>query len=609
MTERKKQPFVAIKDITDLTKGKRVIAIGDIHGCFDDFQELLKICQWNHEKDILVLAGDLIDRGPKIKETLHWVRTTPNVFTILSNHEDKLLRYLKGAKVSIGSMKETIEQCGSYLDDGLRDWLESLPCILKFDDNKYLVHAGINPNFPIDKQKKEFCMYARHFNSERNTFADHSAGMWWEHPNRGGEQIFFGHQPMANPIAGPHIALDGGCVFGEELRAWMTGDKIIAVKAKSSYCNLHEYNQFVENPLLVEDELYVKKGLLSKKEKGDLVLYNYTQKCTYDSAWDDVTLKSRGIIYCKKTKEVVSHVMKKFFNLGENEFTQINKLPLHLSYEVYEKVDGSMVTCSKYQNDWIVATRGSFESDQALEAKKIILEEKKYNLNPELSYVFEVIYPANRVSPGARLVVDYGTTRDVVLLTAFNKAQEGIECTRAYLEQHAKALGMPITRRFDMTLDQAVAEQKLIPMNNEGFVIRFADGTRIKLKGDEYIRMQKILNGMSPLSIWEAFTEFGVPHDYLKTLPEEILDEANVIAKKIYDRMDLAFFELKSVMITKLPQVNKNNPEWRKELGLWLKNAELDPIMKKMVFPWVLADNKALFKYIKEKAKPIGNEL
>lgn len=594
-----------ILDITEKTKDKRVIVMGDIHGMFDEFQELLQVVKFDSSKDVLVLAGDLIDRGPKIKEVLEYVRNTPNVYTVLSNHDDKLLRYLNGAKVNIGSMKETIQQCGDYLNDSLRDWLATLPCIIKFGPNQYIVHAGINPNFPIDKQKKEFCLFARHFNPDKNNFSDHTAKMWWEYENVGGEQIFFGHQPMKHAFAGKHIALDGGCVFGEELRAWITGNTIVSVKATTDYADLHEYNQYCKDPLLVEED-YIKKGLLTKKEKGDLVLFNYTQKCTSDSAWDDTTLKSRGIIYDKNTKEVVSHVMRKFFNLGENEFTQLNKLPLHLSFEVYEKVDGSMISCSNHKGEWIVATRGSFESEQAKEAYKIIFEEKKYTLDPTQSYNFEVIYPENRVSPGARLVVDYGTTRDVVLLTAFDKVTDGIERTRAWLEDHAKKLGMPICKKLDISLEQAIEQQNTLSANEEGFVVRFSDGTRIKLKGSEYIKMQKILNGVSPLSIWDSFTEFGVPHAYLKDLPEEIKDEATALAQKIYEKMDLAFYELKSFMLTKVPQVDKNDPEWRKKLGLWLKDAEPHDL-NRMVFPWILVNNQAIFEYIKEQAKPKGN--
>lgn len=609
MTERKKQGYVPILDLTEQCKNKRVVVVGDIHGMFDEFQQLLTVVKFDQNKDVLILAGDLIDRGPKIKETLEYVRNTPNVYTVLSNHDDKLLRYLRGNKVNIGSMQETIDQCGAYLDDSLRDWIATLPCIIKFDTDKYIVHAGINPNFPMDKQKKEFCLYARHFNPVKNSFSDHTAPMWWTYDNVGKEQVFFGHQPMPTHVAGRHIALDGGCVFGEELRAWTTGGHVVAVKATASYQDLHEYNEFCKDPLLVEDTLYVKKGLLSKKEQGDLVLYNYTQKCQFENTWDETTLKSRGIIYDKTTKEVVSYVMKKFFNLGENEFTQLDKLPLHLPFEVYEKLDGSMISCSNHKGQWIIATRGSFESDQAKEARKIIRNEKNYNLNKDLSYIFEVLYPENRVSPGARLVVDYGSMRDVVLLTAFDKTKEGLELTRAELEAEAIRMNMPICKKYDLTLEKAIEQMGNLPSNEEGYVVRFSDGTRIKLKGNEYIKLQKILNGTSPLSIWESFTGFGVPTEYLKNLPEEIRSEAETIAQRIFEKMDLAFFELKSFMLTKVPHVDKDVDGWRKQLGLWLKSSNEDPVLKKMVFPWILGDNKTIFEFIKEKARPKGNNL
>jgi RNA ligase len=608
MSERKKQPFVSIHDISENCRGKRVIVIGDIHGMFDELQQLLAKCAFDSSKDVLIFTGDLIDRGPKIKETLEFARNTPNVYTVLSNHDDKLLRYLRGSKVSIGSMKETIAQCKEYLDDSLKAWLESLPVIIKFDSNKYVLHAGINPNFPITQQKKEFCLFARHFNPTKNNFSDMSSKMWWEYDNVGGEIVFFGHQPMDKINAGKHFALDGGCVFGETLRAWTSEGEVFEVQASQSYEDLSVYNQFVENPLLVEDD-YVKKGLLSRKELTDVVLYNYTQKCTYDNAWDDVTMRNRGTVYDKITCEVVSYTPKKFFNLNENEFSQLNKLPLHLKYEVYEKVDGSMITCSWHRGRWIVATRGSFESDQAKEARKIIFDERNYDLNKNYSYIFEVIYPENRVSPGARLVCDYGDTRNVVLLIAYDKKAEGRELTRSELESEAKRLDMPICKKYEITLDDAVKNQKTLPFNEEGYVILFEDGTRVKVKGDEYVKMQKIINGLSPLSIWEAFDSFDFPHEHLAELPEEIRPEAEEIAKKIHQKMDLALFELKSYMLTKVPEVDKSKEDWRKTLGLWLKNNSVDNSYKSLVFPWVLGDNKTIFKHIKEKARPTGNAL
>ncbi len=327
-------------------------------------------------------------------------------------------------------------------------------------------------------------------------------------------------------------------------------------------------------------------------------MYNYTKNCTYSKAWDEVTLKSRGIVYDKATKEIVTYVMPKFFNIGETEGTLLHNLPWDKPFRVYEKLDGSCVHASNYKGRWIISTRGSFESPQAQEARKIIRHEKNYNLNPDLSYVFEVIYPENGKSYG-----------DVVLLTAFDKTKEGLELTRGQLKTEAIRLAMPICKEYLHTKEQLLELQKTLDSQTEGFVVVFENGIKVKIKSLEYLRMQKILCQMSPLSIWDAFECFDLPNKYIENLEEELQVEATEIATKIHQQMDLILYELKSFMMTKVPEVNKDDPTWRKQLGLWLKDFNCDPGLKKMVFPWILGLNKEIFKYIKEKARPAGNNL
>jgi predicted MPP superfamily phosphohydrolase len=91
-----------IAQILDLRKhcnGKKVAIIGDIHGCYDELSNLLDMFDWSSKSHILILTGDLIDRGPKIKETLLFAMDTPSVYSLMSNHEQKLLRYLTGRHV------------------------------------------------------------------------------------------------------------------------------------------------------------------------------------------------------------------------------------------------------------------------------------------------------------------------------------------------------------------------------------------------------------------------------------------------------------------------------------------------------------------------------
>src|SRR5918997_2210955 len=134
--------FATILDLRSQCKGKKVTVIGDIHGCYDELNELLDRIDWSPSNHILVLTGDLIDHGPKIKETLMFAMNTPSVYSLMSNHEQTLLRYVQRRQVQITSLAKTIQQCGEAFlrDPSFLKWLESLPWIIRYADSSYVVH-------------------------------------------------------------------------------------------------------------------------------------------------------------------------------------------------------------------------------------------------------------------------------------------------------------------------------------------------------------------------------------------------------------------------------------------------------------------------------------
>lgn len=221
---------------------------GDIHGCYDELDELLDTVDWSPQKYVTILIGDLVDRGPKIKETLQFAMHTPNVHSLMSNHEWKLLRYLNGHKVKEQTLAKTIKQCGeSFLRNPLFfDWLQSLPYIVRWANDSYAVHAGIRPDRPINQQNKDHCIYIRTWNTKTGIISNEGIDPWWfEYPylsnNRPYQhhrqiRIFFGHQRHDKAwVSQWACALDGGVVFGGTLRAYVQERGIVEVKAKQVY--------------------------------------------------------------------------------------------------------------------------------------------------------------------------------------------------------------------------------------------------------------------------------------------------------------------------------------------------------------------------------------
>ncbi len=71
---------------------KLIVAVGDVHGCIEEFQELLKTLQYNKDQMRLVLLGDLVDRGPDSAGCVKLARRL-NLECIQGNHEEKHLRW------------------------------------------------------------------------------------------------------------------------------------------------------------------------------------------------------------------------------------------------------------------------------------------------------------------------------------------------------------------------------------------------------------------------------------------------------------------------------------------------------------------------------------
>jgi RNA ligase len=138
---------------------------------------------------------------------------------------------------------------------------------------------------------------------------------------------------------------------------------------------------------------YVADGWLVTQKHPTLPLsiYNYSQKTQYDGHWDDVTLSCRGLIVDTETGEVIIRPFEKFFNYEEVP----EEIPWETSDYIYvqEKMDGSLGILFRYKDDWILATRGSFTSAQAVRGMEII--KSKYNLEKfehTVAYLIEIIY-------------------------------------------------------------------------------------------------------------------------------------------------------------------------------------------------------------------------
>lgn len=352
-----------------------------------------------------------------------------------------------------------------------------------------------------------------------------------------------------------------------------------------------------------EFEKRVEQGYLRKSEKGDLVLYGYTDACTFDRAWDEYTRIARGLILNKNTGEVVAKPFPKFFNLGEMEETFLNNLP-NLSYKVSEKLDGSLGIIFNHNDEWHVSTRGSFYSDQAKEAKSILEQYDLDGLAKNITLLVEIIYPENKI------IVNYANKRQLVLLGAFNR-EDGYELNDINLETISHYSGMRVAPRYEYTIDQMLAMQDTMPKDEEGFVIRYENGLRVKIKGKEYLRIAKLMSDLSPIALWETMKNGKVDTFYLQQLPEELRADYEPYVVELEKQFSQVMLEVE-LDASKLPinsyeKVAVPTQDTRKNVGLFLKANKLKH--ESAMFPFILGNIDSLNKYVMKQIRPDGNNM
>lgn len=250
---------------------------------------------------------------------------------------------------------------------------------------------------------------------------------------------------------------------------------------------------------------YIERGLIEKNNHPHypIAIYNYSRECQFTQAWDEITLACRGLVLDEEGN-VIARPFKKFFNMEE-----MKSIP-NESFEVFEKMDGSLGILFCYGFEWIFATKGSFTSDQAIKFKEIF--ERDHDtllLSGGNTYLFEIIYPENRI------VVDYGNEEKVVLIGEIHTSS-GEELDLEFNKQ----LGFDVVKKYEGITDYKQLKS-MIKDNQEGFIVRFKSGERMKIKGEEYVRLHRLLTNFSNVDIWKALKEDKDVSLLLEKVPDE----------------------------------------------------------------------------------------
>ncbi|PYQ56399.1 MAG: polynucleotide kinase-phosphatase, partial [Acidobacteria bacterium] len=228
--------------------------IGDVHGCADELAELLGTLgyapdeagvQRHPEGRKVIFLGDLVDRGPRVPDVLRIVMGMVRAGTALcvpGNHDEKLLRWLRGKKVRIAhGLAQTIEQLERETPEFRFDvnaFLDGLVSHYVLDGGRLVAaHAGMKAEMQgrASGQVRSFALYG-----ETTGEVDElglPVRIDWAADYRGSAMVVYGHTPVAEPRwLNRTINIDTGCVFGGALTALRYPEReLVSVPARRVY--------------------------------------------------------------------------------------------------------------------------------------------------------------------------------------------------------------------------------------------------------------------------------------------------------------------------------------------------------------------------------------
>lgn len=344
------------------------------------------------------------------------------------------------------------------------------------------------------------------------------------------------------------------------------------------------------------EELVDNRYVLKRKHPTeDLWIYNYTQKTVYENYWNEETLICRGLILNKDGK-IIARPFKKFFSIDQHNSPNVPGINLNQKFKVFNKYDGSLGILyfdkDGYPN---IATRGSFDSRQAIKGTELlhkILQKKRILLNPQYTYLFEIIYSENKI------IIDYGKDEMLILLGIF-ETSTGKEIKNLNVGFSFESY---TEHEFSNQLYSLLDKAKNSKWNNkEGYVIKFEDGNRLKIKNASYTELARFINSLSTVNIWKAMSN---GNDHIEELTKGLpIDDK--IKNWVQDKID--FFNKKYGRVETLVNIFfnervENSYNSRKELAETFLKFPYSSIL------FAIYDGKSYSNLIWKKIKPKKNE-
>lgn len=240
------RPLVPHRVLQNEDLKDRMIVVGDIHGCLEEFKELLSVGEFEPSTTSVLLLGDLVNKGFYSAEVIQYAREI-NAFCIRGNHDDYALKY------ALDLVPSPTPEHLSYLSKLSPDditWLRELPYTISIPKWKTIcVHAGLVPGKALEEQSLIDMTLMRNLitadSGQLEATSSATAGEPWASKWQGngeGWTVMFGHDAKRMLQRGERYwGLDTGCAYGKLLSAVVLPDQqLVQVRAKQVYQEIVE---------------------------------------------------------------------------------------------------------------------------------------------------------------------------------------------------------------------------------------------------------------------------------------------------------------------------------------------------------------------------------
>lgn len=362
----------------DMNKYEKVFILGDIHGCIEPLEDFFKKHTFN-EKYAYIFLGDLIDRGVdslKVMDKMIVLSKHSNVYLLEGNHENVLLPFSRGVESGKRSFdKYTAIELQSLDKKEVKLFYKKLRQCMRFTYNGkeyFLCHGGIPANpkhltYISTHQlikgvgSYEYDVDKMWFENEPNVIQIHGHRSYNDYPNS--------------------MSLEGEVEYGGYLKYIELVDtelnkyeiKNNKFKLEKEVSEMDDNRKGLSTSNEVINNMSKSRMIKCKNLDNNIVSLNFTENCFRKKAWNDLTIKARGLFVDKETGKVVARGYEKFFNHNESKETTLGYIKNNYTFPLtsYTKYNGYLGIISHLNNELAFYTKSTNIGEKAERFKEI----------------------------------------------------------------------------------------------------------------------------------------------------------------------------------------------------------------------------------------------